>query len=143
MLVLSTPSGWADTGNVLVRVTVEGGCTITDSGDLNFGVLNPLSDSPATATGIVTYWCAKGEPYNIRFGNGENYDAGSGKRQMIQEGGSGTIPYDLQEPQGNPYIGNGPIPPETYQMTATIQAADIRRASAADYRDNLVITIEP
>ena len=143
LLALAARSGWADTGDIVVRVVVEGGCTIVDSGELNFGVLNPASNSPATATGTVSYWCAKGTPYNIRLGNGENYDSGKGLRQMMQEGGSATLPYALQEPSGNPYIGNGPTPPDTFQMVATIRAEDFRNAAASAYRDNLVITIEP
>lgn len=133
----------ADSGEVLVSVTVEASCTIIDSGELDFGVLNPTSDSPATASGTLSYWCTKGTRYTIRFDKGENYDAGRDQRQMAQVGGSGTIPYALQEPPGNPHIGNGPAPPETFQMTATIRAADIKRAPAADYQDNLVVTIEP
>lgn len=143
LLQLAARDGRADTGDILVRVIVEGGCTIVDSGELDFGVLNPASGNPATATGTVSYWCAKGTPYSIQLGNGENYDAGKGLRQMVQEGGSGTLPYALQEPPGNPYIGNGPTPPDTFQMVATVRAEDVRNAAAAAYRDNLVITIEP
>ncbi|WP_211474003.1 spore coat U domain-containing protein [Collimonas humicola] len=137
----ASPS-WAASANVVVKASIAGGCTIAGIGELDFGGLDQSSNSPATANGLVTYWCTKDTPYTITLGNGENYDVGSATRQMKQNGGAALLPYQLTADKSSG-SGLGPASNERLTLTGTILSADVKNAAAANYLDNVIVTIEP
>lgn len=137
-----TGNATAATGNVVVKASIASGCTITSVGELDFGPLDQSSNSVATATGAILYWCTKDTPYTIALGNGENYNPAAAKRQMKQAGGAALLPYHLESNKEGG-IGNGPASNESLTLSGTILGPDVQNAVAANYLDNVIVTIEP
>lgn len=131
----------AASDKAVMKASIAANCTIVAVGELNFGALDQSSNE-SSATSSVFYWCTKGTPYTITLDNGENYDAGSAKRQMKQLGGTGLLPYQLSIDKESG-IGNGLPVNERMVLSGTIFGHDIRSSIAADYVDNVTVTIEP
>ncbi|HWX00571.1 Csu type fimbrial protein [Collimonas sp.] len=142
LYALSVSPSWAASGNVVVKASIAASCTLAGLGELDFRALDQASNSPTTATGLVTYWCTTDTPYTITLGNGENYDAGSARRQMKQNGGAALLPYQLTADKSSG-TGIGPATNERLTLTGTILSADVKNAAAASYLDNVLVTIEP
>ncbi|MBP6279565.1 MAG: spore coat protein U domain-containing protein [Rhodocyclaceae bacterium] len=128
------------TTTIDVKATVKGACQISSSAEINFNNLDPADTTDKSASGSLTFWCTKDQPYTISFNNGQNF--AGGKRQM--RGVTTTtayIPYELSSTTITG-TGRGPATPVTVPIPATVKATDYRNAALGAYKDTLTVTLQ-
>lgn len=131
----------ADTNTLTVTASVTGTCKfVSATSTLAFGALDPSSAADGTATGSAQYWCTKGAAATVTAGNGDNF---SGSRRLKHASLAEFIPYALTMPSGATGTGDGPANPITLSLAGTITNANYINASAGNYSDTVVLTVNP
>lgn len=131
-----------DTANIAVTANVVGTCRFLSGATLDFGALDPSSNSDVNASTSTTFWCTRNVSYSITDDDGL-YESGSNANRM-QHSSITTeyIPYSFSY---SPALGtgNGPTTPITLTISGTVTFANYQNAAAGDYADTVVLSITP
>ncbi|MBK9522847.1 MAG: spore coat protein U domain-containing protein [Rhodocyclaceae bacterium] len=141
LLVVASTSIADDRSTTIdIKATVKGACQISSAAEINFNNLTPTDTSDKTASGSLTFWCTKDQPYTISFNDGQNLSGGKRRMRGVITT-TAYIPYDLNSTTITG-IGKGPATPVTVQIPATVKANDYRNAALGAYKDTLTVTLQ-
>jgi spore coat protein U-like protein len=131
----------ADETEVKVTAAVAENCKITSAEDINFGLLDPAQATDVKADGSVEFACTMGVDYSVSTNEGANFDASTKSRQM-KGADSNFLPYALEQ---DSFTGKGKgfSNPISVSLAASLAGADYKDLPADDYRDTLVVSINP
>jgi spore coat protein U-like protein len=136
-------------GSFVAQTTVEKNCRLSVSQNLEFGTVTVLNQA-IDKQGTLSVTCTKDTVFNISLGPGSATGATTATRKMTRVGGGATIDYALYRASGASAPWGNTIGTDTYSGTGTGLAVSIPvygrvpaqpTPVAADYRDNVVVTV--
>lgn len=141
LIAMAGAAAAADSSNLTVTANVVGTCMFSSSAaTLAFGALDQSLATPVNGTGSTQFWCTKGTAASsITPDNGLHF---SGSRRMALPADADFIPYSLSLTPSS-LMGNGKTTPNTLTIDGTIANADYINATAGNYSDTVVISINP
>lgn len=131
----------ADEKDVKVTAAVAENCKITSAEDINFGLLDPAEATDAKAQGSVNFACTRNVDYSVSANEGSNFDSSTKSRRMIGAD-KNFLPYALEQDSFSGK-GKGFSNPVSVSLAASLAGADYKDLPADDYKDTLVVTINP
>ncbi len=141
VLVLSGVAMAGNSTTVNVSANVMGTCKFSSGStpELNFGDLDPASNSDVTKNTTVQFWCTRGVTTESFTANYGKHGVGS-QRNMKLTTGADLIPYTLTlTPDGS--TNQGPGSPRTLTISGTILNTDYISKAAGSYSDTVTLEI--
>lgn len=141
LLSLASMAIAGDAATVRVTASVLGVCKVAAVEDIAFGDLDPLQPINSQAQGSVRFMCTRGVDYRLSIDQGQNYEAGGGRRRM-RGAGDHYLPYALAG-DGFSGTGTGFRTPIELPLSATIRGEDYQDLPASRYQDVIRVVLEP
>lgn len=129
----------AGSTTLAVGASVKATCTFSaTSTPLAFGMIDPSSTGPITASANVLYKCTNGTP-------SAGVTATGGNTRTMTEAGGKTLPYTLSFSGGTQTgAGFGSGKDLTLAVTGTVAQTDYQNATASNtYAENVTLNITP
>lgn len=145
--VLWTPVACAGTGTLTVGATVlsKNNCKFrSGAATLNFGALNPANTTDVTQTASMQFRCQGSAPMaSFAFSTDDGlYKTGPGANRMRHQTEiSEYLPYSLSLSPASGTIPKGEE--QTLTITGIVTSSHYRAAFAGNYRDTVIISINP
>ena len=139
--LITTSALAADEQDVKVTASVVENCKIQSAEDINFGLLDPAQATDAEASGSVSFACTMDVDYTVSANNGAHFDTDASSRRM-KGADSNFLPYALAQDSFSGQ-GQGFSTPVSVTLAASLAGSDYKDLPADDYKDTLVVTINP